>query len=396
MKSGMLPRIPIIANAGTMPTIPLPQALAFRLDRQHLTRPADHALVAVRSLIGAQAQVHSAALLQLRARAEEGGEDAAIDRALYADRSMVKLWGHRGTLHLMAADDLPMLLGARRQRVDAYHSWYSNEGLNALQIETLVQAVITALQDGPHSRMDLSRRLVPQLGEWARPMLEHSWGGIIKLACALGHVCHGPAEKADGEGSREALFVGLNRWLGRVVTPETERAAMAGLLRRYLSVFGPATKADFRKFVGGYAEPIHAAFADLAPELVEVDLQGKPAFLLAADLPVLQGTEPVAGQISVLGLFDPYLLAHNDTRQYLDERFRPAVYRTAGWISPVILRQGRVVATWTHKRVAGPKGKGAWDVTVTPLERVYKKELPAITRGLRRLSGGLPVTVTGV
>lgn len=378
-----------------MPTITLPQALAFRLDRQHLTRPADHAMTAVRSLIGAQAQVHSAALLQLRARAEAGAEEASIDRALYADRSLVKLWGHRSTLHLMAADDLPMLLGVRRQQVSAYHNWYSKEGLDAAQIETLVQAVIAALQDGPHSRMDLSRRLVPQLGEWARPMLEHSWGGIIKLACALGHVCHGPAEREEGEGSREALFIGLNHWLGREVAPERERAAMAALLRRYLSVFGPATKADFRKFAGGYAEPVHAAFADLASELVEVDLDGKPAFLLAADLPALQAAVPTEGQISVLGLFDPYLLAHNDTRQYLDERFRPAIYRTAGWISPVILRQGRVIATWTHKRVAGPKGKGAWEVTVTPLERVYKKDLPAITRGLRRLSGGLPVTVTG-
>lgn len=378
-----------------MPTITLPQALAFRLDRQYLTRPADHAMTAVRSLIGAQAQVHSAALLQLRARAEAGAEEASIDRALYTDRSLVKLWGHRSTLHLMAADDLPMLLGVRRQQVGAYHNWYSKEGLDAAQIETLVQAVIAALQDGPHSRMDLSRRLVPQLGEWARPMLEHSWGGIIKLACALGHVCHGPAEREEGEGSREALFIGLNHWLGREVAPERERAAMAALLRRYLSVFGPATKADFRKFAGGYAEPVHAAFADLASELVEVDLDGKPAFLLAADLPALQAAVPTEGQISVLGLFDPYLLAHNDTRQYLDERFRPAVYRTAGWISPVILRQGRVIATWTHKRVAGPKGKGAWEVAVTPLERVYKKDLPTITRGLRRLSGGLPVTVTG-
>lgn len=379
-----------------MPTIPLPQALAFRLDRQHLSRPADHALTAVRSLIGAQAQVHSAALLQLRARAEAGADAASIDRALYTDRSMVKLWGHRGTLHLMAADDLPMLLGARRQRVDAYHAWYNNEGLDAGQIDTLVQAVITALQDGPHSRMDLSRRLVPHLGEWARPMLEHSWGGIIKLACALGHVCHGPAGREEGAESREALFVALTRWLGRDVPPDGEPAAMAALLRRYLSVFGPATKADFRKFVGGYAEPIHAAFADLAPELAVVDLDGKPAFILATDLQALQAAEPAAGQISVLGLFDPYLLAHNDTRQYLDDPFRPAVYRTAGWISPVILRQGRVIATWTHKRVTGVKGKGAWEVTVTPLDRVYKKELPAITRGLRRLSGGLPVTVTGV
>lgn len=379
-----------------MPTITLPQTLAFRLDRQHLTRPAPDAMMAVRSLIGAQAQVQSAALLQLRARSDAGADGASVNRALQADRSMVKLWAHRSTLHLMAADDLPMLLGVRRLGVASYHHWYESEGLNADQVEQLVTAVAAALAQGPHSRMDLSRRLVPTLGEWARPMLEHSWGGIIKLACALGHVCHGPAEKSDGEGAREALFVGLKQWLGADIGAADSRVAMADLLRRFLAVYGPATPADFRKFVGCYAGPANDAFADLAGEITNVELAGKPAVILSADLDALTGAEHVAGQINVLGLFDPYLLAHADSSQFLDHRHRPAIYRQAGWISPVILRQGRVVATWTHKRVPGPKGKGEWQVTVTPLEKLYKKELPAILRGLRRLSGGLPVTVSGL
>lgn len=379
-----------------MTAITLPQALSFRLNRQHLTEPAADALIAARTLIGAQAQVHSAAILQLRARSEAGAGDADIDRALYQDRTLVKLWAQRSTLHLMPADDLPMILGLRREHVPGYQNWYAKEGLSSEQVETLVAAVVAALEQGAHSRMDLSRRLVPTLGEWARPMLEHSWGGIIKLACALGHVCHGPAEKADGEGAREAFFVHLAQWLGRALDVPDGRTAMAALARRYLTVYGPATPADFKKFVGFYAGPAQQAFADLGGEIVPVTLGTKKAYVLERDLAAVTAAEPVEGQITVLGLFDPYLLAHADTDQYLDERFRPAVYRVAGWISPVILRQGRVIATWTHKRVAGPKGKGAWEVQVTPLERVYKKELPVITRGLKRLSGGLPVSVTGV
>lgn len=379
-----------------MSVITLPPALSFRLDRQHLTRPAENALIAARTLIGAQAQVHSAAVLQLRARSEAGAREADIDRFLYQDRALVKLWAQRSTLHLMHADDLPMILGLRREYVAGYHNWYAKEGLSRDQVDTLVTAVVRTLEQGTHSRMDLSRRLVPTLGEWARPMLEHSWGGIIKLACALGHVCHGPAERGDGEGSREALFVHLAQWLGHDPAVPDARTAMADLARRYLAVYGPATPADFKKFVGFYAGPAQQAFADLGGEIVPVTLAGKKAYVLERDLPDLMAAEPAEGQISVLGLFDPYLLAHADTGQYLDERFRPAVYRVAGWISPVILRQGRVVATWTHKTMAGAGGKGAWAVQVTPLERVYKKEVPAITRGLKRLSGGLPVTVTGV
>lgn len=364
--------------------VTLPQALAFRLDRQHLAGPAADPLAAARALLGAQAQVHSAAVLQLRARTGACA-DGDMDRLLYQDRSLVKLWAQRSTLHLTPRDDLGLMLAFRRLYVGNYHRWYENEGLSPEQVERLVAAVAEALAThGPHSRMDLSRRLVPVLGEWARPMLEHSWGGIIKLACALGHVCHGPA-KGGEEGEREAMFVHLPAWAGPP-DPLEPRAAMASLLRRYLHAFGPATPADFRKFTGIAAEPVRQAFADLGAELLPVSLAGKAAFALAVDEGALRDAAPAEGHLAVLPLFDPYLLAHADTGQYLDDCHRPAVYRTAGWISAVVLRQGRVVATWTHRRT--PRG---WAVALSPLARVYKKELPAITRRLRHLAGGAPV-----
>ncbi len=65
-------------------TVPLSvtrsQALAFRLDRQHLLAPAPDALAAARTLVGAQAQVHSAAILQLRARSPTPDSSAASCR----------------------------------------------------------------------------------------------------------------------------------------------------------------------------------------------------------------------------------------------------------------------------------------------------------------------------
>ncbi|HYE50034.1 MAG TPA: crosslink repair DNA glycosylase YcaQ family protein, partial [Azospirillaceae bacterium] len=346
--------------------IDLDRALAFRLARHHLIEPAAGPLEAARSLIGAQAQVHSAGVLQLRARSAAWPADG-VDGHLYGDRSLVKLWAQRGTLHMTATDDLGLVLAMRRLQVGSYHSWYASEGLSPEQVETLVGAVADAVAAGPHSRMDLSRRLVPVLGEWARPMLEHSWGGIIKLACALGHVCHGPA-RDGGEGEREALFVHLPGWAALPPAPEP-RAAMAALLRRYLAVYGPAGQADFRKFTGLYAAPARQAFEDLAEELVPVDLEGRAAFVLARDEEALRTAEPPPGHVAVLPLFDPWLLAHADSAQTVQPRHRPAVYRTAGWISAVVLRQGRVVATWSHRRRAA-----GWEVELTPLVRVTKAE----------------------
>jgi hypothetical protein len=291
-----------------------------------------------------------------------------------------------------------MVLGVRGLQGDAYQKWYSREGLPPEQVAILIAAICEALADGPHSRMDLSRRLVPQLGDWAKPWLEHSWGGVLKLACALGHLCHGPAMGVDVEGEgglREARFVRLDRWLpaGTPITPMEGRAAVVALLRRYLAGFGPASSADFRKFSGLAAGPVHQGFADLAGEIAPVSIAGKPGFfVMEGDAAALQQAEHAPGHLTALPLFDPWLLAHQDTGQYLDDSHRSAIYRTAGWISPVVLRQGRVVAHWNHRRVSGGgRGKPHWQVTLTPLEKLYKKETPAITRALRRLSGGLAV-----
>ena len=371
--------------------VTLPQALAFRLARQHLIEPASGPLEAASSLLGAQAQVHSAGEMQLRARSA-AWPDGGLEGALWRDRTLVKLWAQRSTLHLTRTDDLGLILALRRLTTAAYLNWYASEGLSPEQVDILVGAVAEALREGPHSRMDLSRRLVPRLGEWARPMLEHSWGGIIKLACALGHVCHGPMRsKGGGEGEdageRAALFVHLPGWTSVPAIPEA-RPALAELLRRYLAVYGPAGPADFRKFTNLQAGPARQAFADLAAGLVPVDLEGRKAFVLARDEAALRVAEPPPGHLTVLPLFDPWLLAHADTSQYLEPRHRPAVYRTAGWISATVLRQGRVVATWSHRR----KGQG-WEVALTPLVRLAAGERKAALERLRRLSGGLPVSL---
>ena len=91
-------------------------------------------------------------------------------------------------------------------------------------------------------------------------------------------------------------------------------------------------------------------------------------------------------ELAALPLFDPWLLAHGDTDGFIDPRHRKAVYRTAGWISPVLLRQGRVVATWSHRRMAD-----GWVAEITPLARLSKGEIRHALGRLRHLAGGAPV-----
>src|SRR3954463_1283714 len=98
-----------------MPELPLTwrAVLAGRLERQYLTTRVrgDQALKVVSRLCGLHAQVMSSAELTLAARVDGLSPDA-VATALWTDRSLVKTWAVRGTLHLLPADELPTWLAA--------------------------------------------------------------------------------------------------------------------------------------------------------------------------------------------------------------------------------------------------------------------------------------------
>ncbi|MEP6694659.1 MAG: crosslink repair DNA glycosylase YcaQ family protein, partial [Chloroflexota bacterium] len=105
----------------------------------------------------------------------------------------------------------------------------------------------------------------------------------------------------------------------------------------------------------------------LAKEVAPVTVDGVRADMLASDVAALMKTKP-SPSVQLLPLFDPYLMGH-ESRDHLFERIhRPKVSRTAGWISAVVLADGRVVGTWTHAT-----RKETLRVTVAPFARLPSK-----------------------
>src|ERR1035438_4743592 len=84
------------------------RAAAWRTRRHHLVEraPASSMLAVARRLCGLHAQLMSSAELTLWARVEDL-DRRAVARALWEDRTLVKSWAMRGTLHLLPADELP-------------------------------------------------------------------------------------------------------------------------------------------------------------------------------------------------------------------------------------------------------------------------------------------------
>src|SRR5690349_2063564 len=92
-----------------------PRVAAWRVRRHHLDQrlPSGNMLAVASRLCGLHAQVLSSSLLTLWARVE-GVDRLAVQRALWEDRSLVKTWAMRGTLHLLPASELPLWHGALR------------------------------------------------------------------------------------------------------------------------------------------------------------------------------------------------------------------------------------------------------------------------------------------
>ena len=327
------------------------QALAWRMRRQHLVERASprSSLRVIRDICGLHAQVMSSAELSLWARVD-GLRRGALEDALWKRRRLVKLWAMRGTLHLLSADELGSWLSAL--------GTITNRGMTGYpEIDELSEAVGRALDGRILTREELATEVERLTGsrefaEW----IGFSWGSYLKPACFRGRLCFAASPDA------KARFTSPAHWLGREIEQPPPEEGLREVARRFLGAYGPATLADLAVWAGFG----RARFRKLLPdEAVEVDVEGTRAWILPRDLRELGRTEPT-DVARLLPAFDPWTVgATRRHAAFLDPRHHLRVYRPQGWLSPVLLVNGRVEGVWRHER------KGARvQVELTPFRRL--------------------------
>jgi uncharacterized protein YcaQ len=321
---------------------------AFRLGRHHLAdSPASNLIAACSDPCGIQAQVMGSAYLALRARMR-GVTSAEIQAALWQDRTLVKTSCMRQTLHLLPAAEFSTCIAAlRASRVAAVRRVMARCGVTGKEAAALNEAAVDALRDGPLTQAQLRVRITPQMSKSVRAWMKLVWNiMVLKPAIAEGLICYGPQK------GQEITVVRVDQWLpAQKNIAETEARNI--LLRRYLRAYGPATVGDFSRWSGmpmSEARPVWHALQD---ELAEVDVEGQKAWILAADAKQLAHAGSSRSILRLLPAFDPYLLAHVDKNHLVPAQHYKRIYRGAGWISPVILLDGRIIGTWSYKRQGG-------------------------------------------
>src|SRR5712692_2680551 len=280
------------------------QVHAWRLS-QHGLSPrfsSQDVVQAVTCTGGIQAQVMSAAELALCTRVE-GLSPHDVHSALWQDHTLVKTWAMRGTIHLLAARELPLYVAARDWQHNAsWSNYFAEFGLSPAQQEAFLLAVPHVLEQGPLTRLQLADAVAKHTGvAHVRDLiLSSSWGSPLKPSAYRGDLCFGP-----GQG-QNVTFMNPRVWIGKwqLIEPELALQEMA---RRYLQAYGPATPEDFA-FWWGYQKGLaRKLFQSIAEELEEVEVEGWQAFALSATLPLMQSVEPVEA-IHLLPLFDAYTI----------------------------------------------------------------------------------------
>ena len=296
----------------------------------------------VRRLLAVQAQDPRAARVALRARGAERVDESAL----------VTTWLLRGTLHLVAVEDLGWLHALTGALVRPQTERRLAE-LGAAPARAL-RVIERALADGPRSRADLADRL-RAAGLAAEGQIVPHLLGLAASRGTLVLVGDAYALTADVVPAARAL-------------PDRD-AALAELARRYLRGHGPATPDDLAAWSGLGLGDARRGFAAIAVELA--DAGGRSGLRDAPEPP--RRLPP-----RLLPAFDPYLLGWRDRGFAVDAAHARDVHPGGGIIRAVALVNGRAAGTWK-------RGRGG--IEVAPFAPLPARVAAALAREAERIEG---------
>jgi winged helix DNA-binding protein len=203
------------------------------------------------------------------------------------------------------------------------------------------------------------------------------------VATSRGALCFGP------ERGRRTTYTSPRRWLPGF-RPAAAGEAVPWLVRRFLWAYGPATPAQFARWLGAPAGWASVAFAG-QPDVEEVDFDGVVAVRNAGDD---EATVAEGGGVRLLPYFDAYLIGCRPRSELFPGRAGERALNggQAGNV-PALLVDGRVAGVW-HQRRSGRRISVTVE-TLEPLSRRCRSRLDAEVRRIGHILEGTPSLTLG-
>jgi hypothetical protein len=347
------------------------QITARRMERHALTEPAAPGIPPVEivtAMAGVHAQVLSAAELGIAQRIQ-GATRTDVRHALWEDRSLVKTYGPRGTVHLLPSRDLGMWVGALTA-LPPSNAFPPAQRLTPEQTDQIVAAIADALADTELTIDELTEAIVERLGPWAgepaMPAFQGMWPRwrmAHHQAGIRGAMCFGPNR------GRKVTYTNPHRWLPELRPMEAKEAHTA-LVHQYLHAYGPSTPQRFAHWLNAPVTWAKNLFDSIGDQLEPVQAQGPDGWALAwvtAGDTAAPSTPPRG--VRLLPYFDTYAYRVGNQPPELLYPGR-AAQRVLGGNFQVLLVDGVVAGLWHHRR-SGRRLAVTVEplVTLTPAQR---------------------------
>lgn len=344
----------------------------LRLVAQRLAGPpCATPAAAVRRMTAAQAQDYPGALTSVALRAADRTR-SSVERAL-DDGEVVRSWPMRGTLHLVAADDLPWMLELLGPRALAGLAGRRQAlGLTEADAERAREAVVAALAGGRRLGRAALLAAITEAGVATTGQRGYH---LLWFLAQTGTLCLGPTE--DGQQA----FVLLDEWVPAPRRPDREQA-LAELAGRYFRGHGPATVHDLARWAGITVRDARAGLAAVEPELARLDVDGVVHHLDPETPDLLAACRDEARGLLLLPGFDEFVLGYGDRTAILDPVFAERIVPGGnGVFRPTVVHDGRIIGTWRAT------GKGpARTVAAEPFDT-----FPAdVAAAVEKAAGALP------
>lgn len=339
----------------------------LRLSAQWIARPRPRASVAdvVRHLTAMQAQDFAGAKWSVGLRAP-GITDAEVERAL-ASGEVVRSWPMRGTLHLVAPEDLGWMLALTTPRlIRGVAKRRRDLGLDDTIVERARELAVQHLEGGRILSRDAIQAMLNEHGiETAGQRGYH----LLWSLSQTGTLVFGPVE------GKQQTFTLLDEWVPQPRRLEGDEA-LGEWAQRYFTSHGPATVRDFAWWASLTLTEARRGVA--LAELATLEVDGTTHYL-APDV------EPAPRSVQLLPGFDEFILGYQDRSAALTpEQFAVIVPGNNGIFQPTIVSNGEVVGTW--KKTARAKRV---DVQLLPFD-----EAPDVAAALTAYGRFLGVEAT--
>ncbi|MFI6872336.1 winged helix DNA-binding domain-containing protein [Streptomyces sp. NPDC050400] len=368
-----------------------------RLALAHRLAPAaraEHAEDVARSLVALHGTDPATVYLGVGARlADPGPTVPDLERALYEDRTLVRMHGMRHTVFVFptefaatvhASTGLAVAAKARAGLLKDLTTgsdgrltpeWLTEVEASALAaLERRGEATVTELTvDEP--------RLKEQFTYGRGKSYEAEQTVSSRLMRVLG--VEGRVVRGRPLGSWTSTQF---RWAIAPPHPELPVAeAQSELLGRWLTACGPATEGDLKWWTGWKVTDVRRALA--AVEAVPVSLDGGGTGYVMPDRVDAPDADPGPWAALLPGL-DPTAMGWQERDWYCPPELRPALFDGSGNIGPTVWWGGRIVGGWAQRA----DGEVVWRLLDTAGGRAAERAVTAQAARLSAWAAGTRVT----